>query len=144
MNLYELSRDVFTLSTDKARLDVPLIHAYLSQRSYWAQGRPLETVRRSIDHSLCFGVYRAEEQLSFARVVTDYATFGWLCDVFTLESERGQGLGQWLVESIVAHPQLHGLRRLILATQDAHELYRNHRAFETLRAPATWMERFSG
>ena len=136
--------DEFAISTDKARLNITLIHEYLSQRSYWAQGRALETVRRSIEHSLCFGIYRGEAQLGFARVVSDHATFAWLCDVFIVESARGQGLAKWLVGSIVAHPELRGLRRLVLATQDAHELYRRHGGFETLRMPEKWMERFNG
>jgi GNAT superfamily N-acetyltransferase len=144
MTLYELHRDAFTLSTDKARLNVPLIHDYLSQHAYWAQGRLLNTVRKSIEHSLCFGLYRDHEQVGFARVVTDYATFAWLCDVFVLEAARRHGLGKWLIESIVAHPELQGLRRFLLATRDAHELYRRYGGFENLRAPERWMEKFNG
>lgn len=134
-------RDPLTISTDKARLDVELIHAFLSQHAYWALGRPREVVQRSIENSLCFGVYDQEQQVGFARVVTDYATFAWLCDVFILETHRGRGLGKRLVENIVAHPALRGLRRLLLATRDAHELYRRHGGFEALQAPDRWMER---
>lgn len=141
MTPLEYQRDAFTISTDKSRLDLPLIHEYLSQRSYWAQGRTLEAVQRSIEHSLCFGVYEGERQVGFARVVTDYATFAWLCDVFILESHRGHGLGKWLVACLVAHPELQGLRRWMLATRDAHELYRRYGGFETLKAPERWMER---
>lgn len=144
MTIYELHRDAFALSTDKSKLNIPRIHDYLSQRSYWAQGRPLEVVRRSIEHSLCFGVYHGAEQVGFARVVTDYATFAWLCDVFILETARGHGLGKWLIESVIAHPDLQGLRRFILATRDAHELYRRCGGFEVLRAPERWMEKFNG
>lgn len=141
MTPYELHRDAYTLSTNPARLDVPLIHAYLSEQSYWAQGRSLTTVETSIAHSVCFGVYNGGRQVAFARVVTDYATFAWLCDVFVLESERGQGLGKWLVQSVVAHPDLQGLRRLLLATRDAHDLYRRYGGFELLPNPERWMVR---
>jgi GNAT superfamily N-acetyltransferase len=144
MTTYELHHDVFTLSTDKSKLNIPLIHDYLSLRSYWAQGRPLEVVRRSIEHSLCFGVYGEGEQVGFARVVTDYATFAWLCDVFVLETARRRGLGKWLIASVIAHPDLQGLRRFMLATRDAHELYRRYGGFEVLRAPERWMEKLSG
>lgn len=131
----------YTISTDPARLDVALIHDYLSSRSYWAEGRPLEMVQRSIEHSLCFGVYEGDQQVGFARVVTDYATFAWLCDVFILESHRGRGLGKALVECVVAHPALRDLRLFILATRDAHELYRRYGGFEELPAPHKWMVR---
>ena len=117
------------------------VHAYLSQRAYWAQGRPLDVMQRAIEHSLCFGVYAGEAQVGFARVVTDYATFGWLCDVFILESHRGQGLAKWLVETVVAHPALTELKQIILATRDAHELYRNYGGFRALDQPEKWMVR---
>ncbi len=100
MKPFELQRDGYTISTDKARLDISAIHEYLSERSYWAEGRPREVVERAIENSLCFGVYEGERQAGFARVVTDYATFAWLCDVFILEDYRGRGLGKWLVETI--------------------------------------------
>ncbi len=125
----------------RARLDIELIHAYLSQRAYWALGRPCEVVQRSIENSLCFGVYVQDQQVGFARVVTDYATFARLCDVFILEAHRGRGLGKRLVEAVVAHPALRGLGRLLLATRDAHALYRRHGGFEALQAPERWMER---
>lgn len=101
-------------------------------------------MRRSIAHSLCFGVYGEGEQVGFARVVTDYATFAWLCDVFVLETARRRGLGKWLIASVIAHPDLQGLRRFTLATRDAHELYRRYGGFEALRAPERWMEKFNG
>ena len=146
MAFIERRRLAFTLSTDPARLQIGIIHEYLSRHSYWAQGRPLEVVRRSIDNSLCYGIYRTdaegrEQQVAFARVVTDYSTFAWLCDVFVLESERGEGLGKWLVESVVSHPDLQNIRRLLLATRDAHELYRKYGAFENLPSPERWMIR---
>jgi GNAT superfamily N-acetyltransferase len=117
-----MTRDEFTISTDPARLDVAAIHAYLT-RSYWAAGIPPEVVRRSIEGSLCFGVYRGADQVGFARVVTDRATFGYLADVYVLEAHRGHGLGQWLMEFILEHPDLQGLRRFMLVTRDAHGLY---------------------
>ena len=137
----EYHRDDYTISTDRARLDLAVIHDYLSQRSYWAQGRPLDLVRRSIDHSLCFGLYAGDQQAGFARVVTDYTTFAWLCDVFILEAHRGRGLGKWLIETIVAHPDLHNLRNFLLATRDAHGLYHLYGGFQPLPKPDKWMIR---
>ncbi len=141
MTIIEHRRESFSVSTDKSRLDVDLIHRYLSQTSYWAQGRPLDVVVRSIEHSLCFGVYDGDRQVGFARVVTDYATFAWLCDVFILESHRGRGLGKWMIECIVACPDLQGLRSFLLATRDAHDLYRGYGGFENLEKPDKWMAR---
>ena len=141
MAIAEYHRDGYVISTDRERLNTHLIHDYLSNRSYWAQGRPLAVLLKSIEHSLCFGVYRGAEQVGFARVVTDYATFAWLCDLFMLESHRGQGLGKWLVECVVAHPELHALRLFILATRDAHELYRRYGGFESLQEPQRLMVR---
>jgi GNAT superfamily N-acetyltransferase len=112
-----------TVSTDPARLDRALIHAYLSTESYWASGVPRELVDRSIDHSLPFGLYRLDRQIGFARVVTDHATFGYVSDVFVVAPEQGRGLGRWLVAEVMAHPDLQILRRITLATRDAHELY---------------------
>jgi GNAT superfamily N-acetyltransferase len=131
----------YLISTDKARLDIHLIHDYLSRTSYWATGRSLAMVQTSIENSLCFGVYAEGQQVGFARVVTDYATFAWLCDVFVLASHRGQRLGGWLIETIVAHPKLQNLGIFLLATRDAHELYRRHGGFEELPLPGKWMVR---
>jgi GNAT superfamily N-acetyltransferase len=117
------TRGEYTLSTDPSRLDRELIHAFLSRESYWAPGIPRETVDRALDNSLCFGVYRGAEQAAFARAVTDRATFAYLADVFVAESHRGGGLGVWLVECVLEHPDLQGLRQFILGTADAHELY---------------------
>jgi len=130
----------FEISTDRQRLDRGMIHEFLSRESYWAQGRSLEVVNRGIEHSLSFGIYRGPQQIGFARVVTDYATFAWLADVFVLEEYRRQGLGKWLIEVILAHPQLQGFRRWALATKDAHELYRSF-GFNELMRPERWMER---
>ena len=136
----EYRRGSYLISTDQARLDLNVIHDYLTNSSYWAVGRRLETVRRSIEHSLSFGLYENERQIGFARVVTDYATFAWLADVFVLEEARGKGLGTWLVEVILSHPELQGFRRWTLATKDAHEIYRKF-GFRELKRPERWMER---
>jgi GNAT superfamily N-acetyltransferase len=132
-------RDEYLISTDTSMLDLEVVHGYLS-RSYWAAGVPEDVVRRSIENSLCFGVYRGEEQAGFARVVTDRATFAYLADVFVLEEHRGQGIGKWLVEVILSYPDLQGLRRWMLATRDAHDLYRRY-AFTELARPGIFMER---
>jgi GNAT superfamily N-acetyltransferase len=136
----EWRRGAYTISTDRQRLDVKLIHQFLSTSTYWATGRPHEVVQRSLDHSLCFGLYRDGEQVGFARVITDYATFAWVADVFVLEAHQGQGLGKWLTEVIIAHPELQGFRRWALATKDAQELYRKF-GFADLKRPERWMER---
>ena len=136
----EWRRGEYLISTEQARLDFRMIHDYLANDSYWARGRSIETVRRSVEHSLAFGLYKGEQQVGFARVITDYATFAWLADVFVLDQFRGQGLGKWLVGVILAHPQLQGFRRWVLATKDAHELYRPF-GFNELHRPERWMER---
>jgi GNAT superfamily N-acetyltransferase len=143
----------FTISTDKSRLNARLIHEYLSNTAYWSKGRSLETVVKSIEHSLCFGMYKDDRpsrcqenaaqsrQVGFARVVTDYATFAWLCDVFILDDYQGQGLGKWLVTCIISHPELASLRLILLATRDAHELYRKYGEFKTVDRPERMMYR---
>lgn len=130
----------YTISTDQTRLDATLIHRYLSQDSYWARGVPLDVLERAIRGSLCFGVYAPERQVGFARVVTDAATFAYLADVFILPDHRGLGLGKQLVAAIMAHPDLQGLRRIMLATRDAHGLYR-HFGFTAPKNPQLLMER---
>jgi GNAT superfamily N-acetyltransferase len=136
-------RGEYEISTEPGRLDLAMIHSWLSTSSYWAQGRPIDVVRRSIEHSLPFGIYQGTQQVGFARVVTDFATFAWLADVFILDHHRGRGLSKWLVETIITHPDLQGLRRFVLATQDAHSLYAQF-GFTPLRAPDRWMERSTG
>ena len=135
---YERHREGFTISTDPARLDVDAVHAFLST-SYWAEGIPRETVARSLDHSLCFGLYEGESQVGLARVITDSATFAYLCDVYVLPERRGLGLGRWLMQCVMDHPDLAGLRRFLLVTQDAHELYRPF-GFTSLASPDRHME----
>jgi GNAT superfamily N-acetyltransferase len=114
--------DGYEISTDPARLDLPAIHAYLT-RSYWSPGIPLEIVERAARNSLCFGVYANGAQVGFTRVVTDYATFAYLCDVYVLEEHRGRGLSKWMMREVMAHPALADARRAMLATRDAHGLY---------------------
>jgi GNAT superfamily N-acetyltransferase len=128
----------YEISTDPARVDARMVHDFLT-RSYWARGIPLETVQRSILGSLCFGIYQADRQVGFARVITDQATFAYLADVFVVEPFRGRGLSKWLMECIIGHPDLQGLRRWMLATQDAHGLYRQY-GFTSLKSPDRWME----
>ena len=131
----------FVISTDPARLDLDVIHGYLAGTSYWAAGRAREVVARALRHSLCFGVYRDRQQIGFARVVTDFATFAWLADVFILDKYQGAGLGKWLIGCVLLHPDLQGLRRFLLATKDAHGLYRQF-GWTELPAPERYMERF--
>lgn len=113
----------YSISTEQARFDVGAIHAYLT-RSYWAADIPMDVVARAIENSLCFGVFHGAEQVGFARVITDKATFAYLADVYILEAHRGNGLAKQLLRVIQRHPALQGLRRFLLATKDAHGLYR--------------------
>ncbi|MGA9885901.1 MAG: GNAT family N-acetyltransferase, partial [Candidatus Acidiferrales bacterium] len=117
-------REEYRISTDPAQFDLDAIHAYLV-RAYWSQGIPRKTVERAVANSLCFAVLHGKAQIGFARVVTDSATFAYLCDVYLLEEHRGKGLGKWLMECVMGHPGLQGLRRFSLATRDAHGLYAN-------------------
>lgn len=119
----ERKRDGYILSTDKSLLDVEAIHHFLSTESYWAKHIPRALVERAIDHSICFGLYNGNAQVGFARVITDQATFAYLADVYVLDGHRGRGLSKWVMEAVMAHPDLQGLRRFMLATADAHGLY---------------------
>ncbi len=136
----EWQRGEYTISTDDNRLDIRVIHDFISNQSYWGQGRAVEVVQRALDHSLNFGLYRGDRQVGFARVVTDFATFAWVADVFVLADERGQGLSKWLMDVILTHPRLQGFRRWVLATKDAHSLYARY-GFIPLHRPERWMER---
>jgi GNAT superfamily N-acetyltransferase len=131
----------YTLTTDPARVDLAVVHGYLTQ-SYWAKGIPLEIVRRSIEHSLNFSLLHGAAQVGFARVVTDYATFAYVGDVFVLEPHRGRGLSKWMMRVMVEHPDLQGFRRWSLLTRDAHGLYAQV-GFTALAAPDRWMERWA-
>src|SRR5258706_8324777 len=128
------------ISADPAELDLDWIHAALSGRAYWALGRSRETVERSIASSLCFAAFDGDRQVGFARVVTDQTTFGWVCDVFVDEAWRGQGIGSRLIAAIVADPRLSAIR-MLLATRNAHEVYRRHGGFQVLANPEPWSER---
>jgi N-acetylglutamate synthase-like GNAT family acetyltransferase len=130
-------KDKFYISTEKEKMDIDLIHSFLT-RSYWAEGISKEIVRRSIEGALCFGVFENEKQIGFARMITDRATFAYLADVFIIDEYRGLGLSKWLMEVIMSHPDLQGLRRLMLATRDAHELYKKF-GFTSLNNVDRWM-----
>ena len=136
--LLETHKDNFTISTDPARLDLDAITDMLT-RAYWAAGRPRERTERAISNSLVFGLYDGEKQIGLARIVSDYAVFAYLCDVFIHEDYRAHGLGKWLIETVMNHPDLQGLRRWTLATRDAHELYRQF-GWDTMQNPEKWME----
>jgi len=136
--IFESTRGEYTISSDRRRLDVGLIHDVL-RVSYWSPGVPREILERAIANSLCFGLYRGKAQVGFARVIADQATFAYLADVFVMESHRGKGLATWLVEAIQSHPDLQGLRRFLLATRDAHGLYRRC-GFTAVANPGRLME----
>jgi GNAT superfamily N-acetyltransferase len=136
----EWQRGEYTISTDNDRLDIGKIHDFIANESYWASGRTIETVRRALDNSLNFGLYKNNQQIGFARVVTDYATFAWIADVFVLPEHRGLGLSKWLMEVMLSHSELQGFRRWVLATKDAHGLYARF-GFIALHRPERWMER---
>ena len=140
MNI-EFHQGKFSILTDRKQLNIDFIHEYLCNQSYWAQGRTREVVEKSIRNSLCFGVFEGDKQVGFARIVSDYITFAWLCDVFIAKSHRGQGLGKWLVKSVVSHPQVESVKTVLLATSDAHELYRKYGDFKALRTVDKWMAR---
>jgi GNAT superfamily N-acetyltransferase len=140
MSNCEISRGEFTISTDRARLDLDAIHRFLSEESYWARNRSREQTETAIRNSLPFGLYKGENLVGFARVVTDFATFAYLGDVFVVDEFRGRGLSKWLMETVVGHPDLQGFRRWVLATRDAHSLYEKY-GFHGLVHPERWMEK---
>jgi GNAT superfamily N-acetyltransferase len=139
----EWKREQYTISTDKTKLDARMIHHFLYTTAYWSIGRPMDTVRKSIENSLCFGLFDGETPVGFSRLVTDYATFGWLCDVFVLPTHRGHGLGKWMVQCIMDHPDVKFLRRIILSSRDAQEFYQKAGGFQPLLYPNNWMEKFT-
>jgi GNAT superfamily N-acetyltransferase len=138
----EWRRGDYVLSTDPSRLDIDVIHGFL-RRSYWASKRPRHLIEKSIANSRVYGIYRGGEQVAFARVVTDYATFAYLADVFVSPGERGKGLGRWLIEVVVSDPDFSAIRRFVLSTLDAHGLYEQF-GWMPLAEPGRWMERFNG
>lgn len=139
MNTSAFIKKGFHISTDKKLLDQPLIYQFLKEQSYWAKSISLEILERSIANSLCFGVYQQQNQVGFARVMTDRATFAYIADVFILPGYRKQGLSKWLVQSILEYPELSGLRRWMLATADAHGLYAQM-GFVPIKKPEMFME----
>jgi GNAT superfamily N-acetyltransferase len=137
---FEAHKGEYLISTEPARLDLDRICYFLS-RSYWAGDRPREVTAKALRNSLCFGLYHGGEQVGLARVVTDRATFAWLCDVWVDKAHRGRGLGKWLVACVVAHPELCDLHLFILATRDAHELYARYGRFDRVTSPDKIMVR---
>jgi GNAT superfamily N-acetyltransferase len=135
----EVHRDQFTISTDPSRLDMNAVYDFLS-RSYWAKARPRERTDLAFANSLVFGLYEGSRQIGMTRVVTDFSVFAYLCDVFIHEDYRGQGLGKWLMQSMLEHPDLSHIRRWMLATDDAHGLYQQF-GFEQLPEVEKWMQR---
>ena len=138
--MIEAKRDQFIISTDRARLDIEAISDFLT-RAYWANTRPRERTERAIQNSLVFGVYEGDKQIGVARVVTDYSIFAYLCDVFIHEDYRAHGLGKWLIQTIMEHPDLKDMRRWVLVTNDAHGLYKPF-GFTGIEAPEHWMQLF--
>jgi N-acetylglutamate synthase-like GNAT family acetyltransferase len=137
---FQTHRGQFTISTDPARLDIDAIVDMLT-RAYWAVGRPRERTERAIRNSLVFGVYDGDKQIGVARVVSDYSIFAYLCDVFIHEEYRAHGLGKWLIQTIMEHPDLREMRRWVLVTNDAHGLYQQF-GFKSLEDPEHWMQSF--
>ncbi len=135
----EWLKDGFTISCDPGKLDQAVVAQFLAS-SYWAKGIPASTVEKSLDNSLCFSLLEGNRQIGFARVISDRATFAYLADVFVLAEYRGKGLAKWMIECILNHSELQGLRRWLLATRDAHELYRKY-GFTPLKVPDMFMER---
>jgi N-acetylglutamate synthase-like GNAT family acetyltransferase len=139
MEIMEWRKNDYLISTDKSRMDLRVIHGFLS-RTYWAEGVPRQVIKKSIEHSLCFAVYHKEKLVGFARAISDFATFAYLADVFIVPEERRKGLSKWLIGVIISHPELQGLRRFTLATKDAHGLYAQF-GFTEFAKPERWMER---
>lgn len=135
----QINQDDYVISTDKSKLDLSLIHSFLSTQAYWSLNIPFATVKRSVENSLCFGVYKGDRQVGFARVISDYATIAYLGDVFILPEHRGKGLSKLLVGEIMTHPDLQGLRRWMLLTSDAHGLYRQF-GWKAIGGPDRFME----
>lgn len=140
MHIITEKKGSFLITTDKSKMDLKVIHNFLANESYWSQNIPFDTFRRSVDNSLSFGLFYTQQQIGFARVVTDYATIAYLGDVFVLKEFRGHGLSKWLMEKVMTHPDLQSLRRWILLTRDAHELYKKY-GWTSITKPERWMEK---
>jgi len=139
MNSINIYQGEFCISTEKAKMDVMAIHRFLSKEAYWCQNIPFETVQTAIENSLNFGLFHQNTQIGYARIISDYATIAYLGDVYILPEFRGKGLSKWLMETVMAHPNLQGLRRWILLTGDAHELYKKY-GWKLIAQPDRWME----
>lgn len=139
MNELIVHKDVFCISTEKAKLDLHAIHYFLSTEAYWSLNIPFDKVETAVANSLCFGLYTGEKQIGFARIISDYSTIAYLGDVYVLPEYRGLGLSKWLMETIMSHPELQGLRRWILLTGDAHGLYQQF-GWKAIASPERWME----
>jgi len=137
--IYQIQKGEYTVSTDKRKLDISVIHGYL-KNAYWSKNKPKDLVRKSIKGSICFGVYHQKKQVGFARVITDLATFGYLADVFILPEFQGKGLGKLLIKTIMEHPDCQGFRSWSLATKDAHGLYAQF-GFKEMENPKIWMRK---
>jgi GNAT superfamily N-acetyltransferase len=137
----EVTQGLYCISTAKEQLQVDVIHRYLTEEAYWTTGRTREMTEKTIEHSLCFGLYYQDRQIGFARVVTDYTIFAYLCDVFILGEYQGQGLGKWLTDVILKVLDEEGVRWTMLATRDAHDLYEDYGGFQKLYLPEKWMGR---
>ncbi len=138
MVLFEKRRENFCISTDPAHMDIRAMHAFLSQ-AYWSENIPMDIIAKAVENSLCFGLFDGQRQIGLARVITDKATFAYLCDVYVLEEYRGRGLGKWLMECVQSHPELQNLRRFVLLTKDAHGLYEQF-GFAPPKDPKRYME----
>jgi len=139
MNRDQLTAQGYSIDTAAGKMDIPVIHAYLSNESYWSKNIPYHIVEKYVKHSLNFGVFYQDKQVGYARVITDFTTIAYLGDVFILQEHRGKGLSKWLMQTIMEHPELQGLRRWILATADAHGLYKQF-GWTPMKAPDRWME----
>ena len=135
----EFNREDYIVSTDQSRLDLLSIHNFLTEEAYWSRGISFETFQKSVENSLCFGLYHQDTQIGFARVISDFATFAYLADVFVMEGYRRRGLGKWLIECVFSHPEVQGLRRWMLVTSNAHGLYQQY-GFKMLSHPELFME----
>lgn len=139
LNFSDLTLQGYSISTDKSLLDVASVYDFLTNESYWSQGLTYDRFLRSVENSMCFGIFHQGRTIGFARVITDKAIFAYLCDVFIREEHRGKQLSKWLIQTIINHPELQGLRRWSLATRDAHGLYKQF-GFEPIPTPEVWMQ----